>query len=391
MKYDFDKLCDRKNTCSVKHDFCIENGKSSDIMPFWIADMDIPTCGEIVRAMKERAEHGIFGYTMPKEEYFNAVAEWFNKRHGWHADPEKFICTPGVVFAINTLIRALSAESDAVIICQPVYYPFESSVKRNNRKLVVSRLKEDNGYYTVDFDDFERKIVENNVKIFILCSPHNPVGRVWNKEELLRLGEICLRNNVFVIADEIHCDFVYAGNRHITFPEADKRFAATCAVCTSPSKSFNLAGLQISNIYIPDGGVRKKFEAELDKIGYWEPNIMGMTACLAAYSKGGEWFDCLKEYLWENIEFVKTYLAENIPGIKFYTPQGTYLLWLDCRALGLDDKSLVELFEQKAGLWMDDGYIFGLGGNGFERLNVACPRSVLKTALDKLKNAVAQL
>ena len=388
MKYDFDRQIDRKNTSCLKYDFAVERGKQADVLPLWVADMDIGTAPEVVEAIKQRVDHGIFGYTMPKRDYFEVVANWFKTRHGWNADPEKFICTPGVVFAICTLIRTVTEVGDGVIICQPVYYPFATSITNNKRKLVVSELKYDGNRYTVDFEDFERKIVENGVKAFILCSPHNPVGRVWKREELERLGDICLKHGVFVISDEIHADFTLEGHKHLVFPTVKKEFEKTCAVCTSPSKSFNLAGLQISNIYIPDSAVRKKFEDELDMVGYWEPSVIGMAACVAAYTKGANWLDELKEYLDGNLTFVKGYIGVNLPEIKLIEPEGTYLLWLDCRALGLNDEKLQSLVEEKAKLWLDDGYIFGDGGSGFERINIACPRATLEIALERLKGAV---
>lgn len=386
MKYDFDKVIKRRNTSCLKYDFAVERGRPSDVLPLWVADMDMPTAPAVIEALKSRAEHGIFGYTMPKKDYFSIVAKWFDERHGWKADPEKFICTPGVVFAICTLIKAVTNEGDGVICCQPVYYPFATSVTKNNRKLVVSELKLQDGKYHIDFEDFENKIIADNVKAFILCSPHNPVGRVWTSDELGHLGDICLKHGVFVISDEIHSDFTFGDHRHIVFPTVKKEFEERCAVCTAPSKSFNLAGLQISNIYIPSAEVRKKFEDELDKTGYWEPNAMGLAACAAAYEKGGEWFNALKEYLAGNLAFVRDYLKD-IPKIKLIEPEGTYLVWLDCRELGLSDEALQALVEQKAKLWLDDGYIFGAGGSGFERINIACPRSTLSLALGRLKKA----
>ena len=388
MKYDYDRQIDRRNTSCLKYDFAAENGKSEGVLPLWIADMDIASPPEVIEAIKQRAEHGVFGYTMPKRDYFEVVARWFKERHGWNADPDKFVCTPGVVFAINTLIRAVTQEGDGVIIFQPVYYPFATSVKYNRRKLVVSELKYEGGKYFIDFDDFERKIVQNGVKSFILCSPHNPVGRVWTEDELKRIGDICLKHGVFVISDEIHADFALKGHRHVVFPTVDEKFESRCAVCTSPSKSFNMAGLQISNIYIPDAQVRKKFEAELDLAGYWEPNAMGLTACRAAYEKCGEWLDGLKAYLTENLAFAREYIAANMQNVKLVEPEGTYLLWLDCRALGLSDGELKELVEGKAKLWLDDGVVFGEGGSGFERINIACPRSTLKEALERLGKAL---
>ena len=389
MRYDFDRIIDRRNTSCLKYDFATENGKPEDVLPLWIADMDMSTAPAVIEALANRARHGIFGYSMPKYDYFSAVANWFKIRHGWEADPEKFICTPGVVFAICTLIRAVTELDDAVLICQPVYYPFSTAVTNNGRKLVVSELAYKNGRYTVDFNDFERKITENHVRAFILCSPHNPVGRVWTREELERMGDICLKHGVFVISDEIHADFTFDGHRHIVFPTIKKEFEKNCAVCTSPSKSFNLAGLQISNIYIPDSAVRKKFEAELDMVGYWEPNVAGTVACHAAYTNGADWLDELKSYLKGNLDFVRGYLNENLPELKLIEPEGTYLAWIDCRALKLTDETLQYVVENMAKLWLDDGYMFGAGGSGFERINLACPRATLKTALERLKAALS--
>lgn len=391
MKYDFDKITDRRNTYCLKYDYIVERGRPEGVLPLWVADMDFRAPEPVIEALKARAEHGIFGYTMPKRDYYEIVANWFSTRHGWNPDPEKFMNSPGVVFAINTLIRAVTEPDDRVLICQPVYYPFESSVKNSGRRLVVSELVFKNGRYSVDYEDFERKIVENEVKAFILCNPHNPVGRVWTREELIKIGDICLKHGVFVISDEIHADFTYEGHKHIVFCSLKEEYNKMCAVCTAPTKTFNLAGLQISHIYLPDSEVRKKFEEQLDVSGYWEPNAMGIAACAAAYTQGADWLDELKEYIAGNLNFAREYMAENLPEITLIEPEGTYLLWLDCRKLGLSDEKLQELVERKAGLWLDDGYIFGAGGSGFERINMACPRSVLKTALERLKNAIKSL
>lgn len=387
MIYDFDKINNRKNTNSLKFDFAVERGKPENILPLWVADMDFEAPREVIDALKEKAEHGIFGYTEPKPDYFEAVAGWFRKRHGWNPDPKKFVLSPGVVFSICALIRALTKEGDAVLICQPVYYPFEESIKSNNRKLVVSELVHTNGFYTVDYADFERKIVENDVKAFILCNPHNPVGRVWTEEELEKIGDICLRHNVFVISDEIHCDFTYGKNKHTVFQTVRKELEQICAVCTAPTKTFNLAGLHIANTYIENDDVRSKYARELDRQGYSQPNVMGMVACQAAYSHGGKWLDRLLPYLEENIRLVQKY-ADGIPGVSLIKPQGTYLVWLDCRKTGLSAAELSKLIVNKAGVWLDDGYIFGQGGDGFERINVACPRAVLTEALERLKKAL---
>ncbi|MDE7083485.1 MAG: pyridoxal phosphate-dependent aminotransferase [Clostridia bacterium] len=387
---DFNTIRERKGTNSLKYDFAKERGKSEDLIPLWVADMDFPAPAEVISALKEKAEHGIFGYSEPDENYFSVLRNWFLTRHGWETKPENFVLTCGVVFSICALLRAMTNAGDAVLICQPVYYPFAESVLDNGRKLIVSELKEENGFYTVDFSDFEKKITENGVKAFILCNPHNPVGRVWTKEELEKMGDICLKHGVFVISDEIHSDFIYGENGHTVFSTVKKEFEDICAICTAPTKTFNIAGLHIANTYIKNDGVRAKFKRELDRQGYSQPNIMGLVACQAAYGYGAPWLEELKEYLTKNLQLVREYAAK-LNGIKLIEPQGTYLIWLDCRALNLTDKELAALFEDKAGLWVDDGYIFGEGGSGFERINIACPRKILKLALDRLSTAVRKL
>lgn len=388
MKYNFDKVHDRRNTNSLKFDFAIERGKPADILPLWVADMDFRAPDEVLSALKEKVEHGIFGYSEPKPDYFSTLCEWFRKRHGWQPDADKFVISCGVVYSICTLLSVVTKPNDAVIICQPVYYPFEESIVSNGRKLVVSELKNDNGYYTVDFEDFECKIINNKVKAFILCNPHNPVGRVWTREELEKMGDICLKHGVFVISDEIHSDFVYGENKHTVFPTVRKQFEEICAVCTAPTKTFNIAGLHIANTYIQNDALRAKFIAELERMGYSQPNVMGLVACQAAYKYGEKWLEELKSYLTENIAFAKQYISVNMPDIKFLPPEGTYLIWLDCRNLNLSDSELENIIVNKAKLWLDDGYIFGKGGSGFERINVACPRPTLKEALDRLKNTL---
>lgn len=391
MKYNFDEIIDRKNTNCLKYDFAVERGRPENVLPFWVADMDFRTPPEVVEALIKRVEHGIFGYSSPKTDYFQTVSNWFERRHGWKPNPDGFVITCSVVFALSSLIRAVTNEGDAVIICQPVYYPFSSCITQNNRKLVVSELTFSGGKYEIDFDDFERKIVDNGVKAFILCSPHNPVGRVWTKTELVRLGDICLRHGVFVISDEIHADFTYAGYKHTVFTEVKEEFKDICAVCTAPTKTFNLAGLHVSNIYVPNKEIREKLCADLDMVGFSQPNVMGMTACAAAYKYGEQWLDELKSYLTDNLNFTREYLKKNLPEITLIEPEATYLIWLDCRKIGLSDSELQNLVEQKAGLWLDDGYIFGQGGSGFERINIACPRAILKEGLDRFASAVQSL
>lgn len=386
MKYSFDEIIDRRNTDSVK--YALWQGNSGDLLPLWVADMDFKSPPEVSEVLIQKCRHGIFGYSDAYgEDYFNPLYDWYLRRFNWELHPEWLVKTPGVVFAIYAAVRALTNEGDAVLIQQPVYYPFERAIKDTGRKVVVSELVYGRNGYSVDFKDFEDKVVKNSVKLFILCSPHNPVGRVWTKKELMTFGDICLKHGVFVVADEIHEDFVYPGNRHTVFAGIKPEFADMTVTCTAPTKTFNLAGLQISNIFISNESIRQKFCSEIRKTGYGAPSLMGIAACKAAYQYGEEWLEELKEYLSLNLDFAKNYLKENIPEIRLVEPEGTYLLWMDCRGLGLSDEKLDEMIAVKAGLWLDSGTMFGAGGQGFQRMNIACPRQILKQAMERLKSA----
>jgi cystathionine beta-lyase len=388
MKYDFDKMIDRCGTDSLKYDFAAERGKPDHILPLWVADMDFQTPPCVIDALIEKSRHGIFGYSDIKRDYFDVLQNWFASRFDWNVCPEWLVKTPGVVYALNIAIRALTKPDEAVLIQQPVYYPFSESILANGRKLVVNQLVYDNDKYTIDFTDFDEKISRENVKLFLLCSPHNPVGRVWTHEELARLGEICQKHGVIVVSDEIHADFTYPGHKHHVFANVESDFTDFSIICTAPTKTFNLAGLQISNIFIPNANNRQLFRAELGRSGYSQANIMGLVACRAAYSGGGEWLDALLEYLAGNIAFLRGFLCEHIPQIRLVEPEGTYLAWLDCSGLGLDNHSLENLIVNRAGLWLDGGTMFGAGGSGFQRVNIACPRAILEKALERLEKAV---
>lgn len=372
MKYDFDTVIDRKNTDSVKYDYAAEDGCPQDVLPLWIADMDFRTAPPVTEALERRVRHGIFGYTRPGKDYFEAVVNWFRTRHGWEPAAESFVPSCSVVFALAALLRTVTKEGDAVLICPPVYYPFERTILQNRRRPVASELLLRGGRYEMDFSDFEKKIEENEVKAFILCSPHNPVGRVWTREELEQAAEICARHGVFVISDEIHADFVYEGHRHVPFATLQNA-GARCAVCTAPTKTFNLAGLHIANICIPNEEVRAAYRRELDKLGYCHPGTIGMDAAKAAYLYGADWLDELLVYLKGNLALLRGFLKEELPELTLIEPEGTYLAWVDCRALHLTDKNLQALVEQRAHLRLDEGYIFGKSGGGFERINLACP------------------
>lgn len=391
MAYNFDELIDRTNTDSLKHDFYAERGMPKDTLSMWVADMDFAVCPAITDALKKRCDHPVFGYSDTREDYFNVLKGWFARRFSWDIKREWLIKTPGVVFAINTAVRAFTNPGDAVIIQQPVYYPFASAVTRNGRTLVVNQLVYEDGRYHIDFADFEDKIIKNKARLFILCSPHNPVGRVWTKEELMRLGEICLKHDVLIVSDEIHADFVYEGHKHTVFSSIDPRFAQKTITCTSPSKTFNLAGLQISNIFIQNESLRRRFRHEMLCAGYDEPNIMGYIACKAAYEHGEEWLEGLLQYLAGNLALVREFVRDRLPGIRLVEPEGTYLVWLDCSGLGLDDKALDELIVHKAKLWLDAGTMFGECGSGFQRINIACPRSIVQEALLRIEKAVKGL
>lgn len=389
MKYDFDTVIDRNHTNCLKYDFKTERGMEEDVLPLWVADMDFQTLPEIRSRLQEVVSHGIFGYSDGKEDYFAAVQGWYARHFGWEIKKEWLIKTPGVVYAIAAAVAAYTNEGDAVLIQQPVYYPFGQMIRENKRKLVNNPLQQRDGHYEIDFADFEQKIVEHHVKLFLLCSPHNPVGRVFEEWELKKLGDICIRHHVIVLSDEIHSDFTYPGHTHHVFASLGEVYANQCVICTAPSKTFNLAGLQISNILIPNEKLRHAFESAVTRTGYSQTGIMGLVATQAAYEHGDEWVAELKAYLYENLNFVRKYLKENLPQIRLIEPEGTYLLWLDFCGLGLTEKELEELVVKKAKLWLDRGAVFGAEGRGFERINIACPRSTLKQALDQLKNAIS--
>lgn len=389
MKYDFDKIINRTNTNSEKYDFADEWGVPKDALPMWVADMDFQTAPCIIEAMHENLNLGIFGYSEPKEEYYDALTKWYRTHFDFNIQKEWVLKTPGVVFGIAVALRALTNPGDAVLIQQPVYYPFRSVIVDNKRKLVNSPLMNRNGHYEMDFTDLEEKIVKNNVKLFILCSPHNPVGRVWKEEELKQVLEICKKHSVFIISDEIHADFTYQGHPHTVFGKIAGDYLEQVIICTSPSKTFNLAGLQISNIVIPSESVRRKCKEEMKAVAYDEVGMLAITACRAAYENGGEWLEELLVYLQGNVDYVRNFLKENLPKVKLIEPEGTYLVWLDFTAYGLTAKELDHKMLSEAKLWLDAGNIFGKEGAGYERVNIACPRSVLKEALERMKKAFA--
>lgn len=389
-KYNFDEIIDRHNTNSLKWDYAKRRNKPVDALPLWVADMDFKCPKEVTDALVKKANHAIFGYSEPLDSYFETLENWFIKHYEWKPTRNKFVLVPGVVFGIYAIIRALTNEDDFIIINQPVYYPFSESILDNNRKLVVSNLVNEDGRYKIDYVDFENKIIENNVKLYILCNPHNPVGRVWSIDELKKVSDICLKHNVIVISDEIHADFIYKGYKFNSYAKLGLDALNNAIICSAPSKTFNLAGLHNGNIYIENDSIRRKVRREISKVGYSQSNIMGIVACEAAYKYGEEWHKELLEYLENNLKFVREYLNKKIPQIKLIEPEGTYLIWLDCKDLGLTDVKLNVLILNKAKLWLDAGNIFGKVGEFYERINIACPKKLLEEALDRLYNALKE-
>ena len=381
---DFDTVIDRRDTKSLKYDFAVSRGRPKDVLPLWVADMDFKTSSYIIEVLEDTVKHGIFGYSESDEEYFNVVSSWMKRRYDWDVKENWLIKTPGIVYALAMAVRAYTEEGDAVLIQQPVYYPFSEVVEDNKRRLVINELvQHEDGKYYIDYEDFEKKIVSENVKLFILCNPHNPVGRVWTKEELATIGDICLKHNVIVVSDEIHADFVFA-RKHTVFANVKEEYKDISIVCTSPSKTFNIAGLQVSHIFIANDELRKSFVEQVNGTGYSQLNLQGLVACEAAYKYGDEWLDAVLKVIRSNAEYVDAYLKEKLPKVKMTELEGTYLVWLDFREYGLSDIELNRMIIHKAGLWLDRGSLFGKAGEGYQRINIACPRSILTEALDKL-------
>jgi cystathionine beta-lyase len=403
MLYDFDTETNRRGTGSVKWEV-IQHPEDpgqrmrtdayfgeNRILPMWVADMDFSCPAPVLKALEKRVRHGIFGYTQADDEYYRAVTGWMKRRHQWDVEKEWIVITHGVVPALHMLVRSFVEPGKKVLVQRPVYYPFFSAIERNGCKISASTLVLHNGRYGMDFDDLEQKAADPDVQLAILCSPHNPVGRVWLPEELRRFGEICLQNHVMVVADEIHGDLVFPGNTFTPYALVDEAFAENAVICTAPSKSFNLAGLQTSNIIIPNKRIREQFKSALQANGIFGVNPFGMVACRTAYDEGEEWLEQLKAYLHGNLAAMMDLFSGEIPRIPVIEPDGTYLVWFDCRSLGLDDGKLRELMLNKARVFLDEGYIFGAGGSGFERINIACPRSVLMEALWRIVKAIQSL
>ena len=373
MKYDFDEIVPRRGTCSYKWDSCPDDGT----LPLWVADMDFRTARPVVDALLERVSHGIFGYTKVPDAYYDAVTGWFSRRHGLQIEKDWIIYTSGVVPAVSAIIKAMTVPGDRVLVQTPVYNCFFSSIRNNGCEAVSSPLLRKGNTFSMDFEDFEAKASDPAVKLFILCNPHNPAGRVWTREELLRIGEICTRHGVFVISDEIHCELVYSGYRHIPFASLSGEFARRSVTCLSPSKAFNIAGLQIANIVAADPEVRERIDRAININEVCDVNPFGVLATIAAYNEGEEWLTQLLDYLEGNYEFMKDYCSRNLPEFPLAELQGTYLVWMDCSPLGLPSAALEHELVSEAGIWLNAGTMYGAEGEGFMRWNIACPRDVM--------------
>ena len=349
--------------------------------------MDFRSPDSVVEALKKAVDRGIFGYSRADESYFDAVAAWYQKRHHLTLQPEWMTCTPGIVFALSIAVRAFTQEGDAVLIQPPVYHPFSRAILRNKRTLVENPLVLKDGHYEMDLEDLEQKVLDEHIKLMILCNPHNPVGRVWTREELTALADICLRHHVYVISDEIHGDFVWQGHEQTPYASISEEACLHSMMCTAPSKTFNLAGMATSNLFIPDPEMRRKFRSELLDVGQENMNRLGLFACRAAYEGGGEWLDQLIGYLAGNLALVRDFCKNRVPQIQLVEPEGTYLAWLDCRELGMTDDELMAFFSDDAKVWLDPGTHSGEQGSGFMRFNLGSSRSVIAQALDQIEAA----
>ena len=402
MTFDFDTEVNKFGINSIKWEFQFDAGHNATfgdhahpkhederLLPLWVADMDFRCPPPVVEAVVQRAQRGVFGYCMPTDSYYEAVINWFSRRYGRSLERDWIVTTPGVVPALNLLIQTFTQPGDKVLIQRPVYHPFTFAIENNEREVVSNSLVSANGRYQMDFADLAAKAADPAVKMAILCSPHNPVSRVWTAAELTRFGEICLDNNVMVISDEIHCDLIYKGATFTSFANINDRFAQNSIVCTAASKTFNVAGLKLSNIIIPDEEIRRQFIKTIERTGLMGTNTFGLIATEAAYNFGEPWLTAVMDYVEGNYNFMQSYLAKHLPQLQLMPAEGTYLVWLDCRALELEPAERKALIFDKAHLYLDEGEIFGPEGEGFERINLACPRSLLAEALERLKTVIS--
>ena len=381
----FDTIYNRKNTGSVKYDF-VPNIKNKTVIPLWVADMDFKSPVAVKDALKKVANHNIYGYTYIDNEYISLLQNWYSKRMDWKIKKEEILCVPSVMFGISASIRALTKENDSILISQPVYYPFSETIKVNNRKLVVSPLFFNGGKYIIDFKDFENKIKQNKVKLYILCSPHNPVSRVWTKQELLQIAKICIKHNVIIVSDEIHSDFVYEPYKHYPICTLSKKIAENTITAIAPTKTFNLAGLQAAHLVIQNRKIKEQVEKSVNATGFHVLTKPAIEAVKAVYRDGENWFNELLKYLQQNRDILKQEFLNT--KVSVCNMEGTYLAWLDCKKLNLSCNQIEKLFLKKAGVWLHKGSTFGIGGEGYMRLNIACPQKTLKKAIKQIKQII---
>jgi cysteine-S-conjugate beta-lyase len=387
MKYNFSEVLTRQNTSAVKLEMCNAMFGSEDVLPMWVADMDFATPPFIIDAIKSRLDHPILGYTIRGNEYNSSIVNWQKKRFGWDVDAKWLSYCPGIVAGLNHAVQTFTKPGDKVIINTPVYHPFFYAVKQNGRELVQNPLLLTNGRYEFDFQRFEEQVKEG-AKLFILCSPHNPVGRVWTKDELTKIATICIENKVLIISDEIHADLIFQPYNHIPIASIDTNIANSVLTFGSASKTFNIAGLATAYAIASNQQMLKRYNLQMERNGTWHGNLIGYEATKAAYSVQGEgWLEQLLVYLNANVSLVKEYLPKYLPKIKLIEPEGTYLLWLDFRELGLDKDEIKRILVFEAKLGLNAGEIFGADGDGFQRMNIACPTSIVTNALERLKNA----
>lgn len=388
IMYDFEKVLDRRNTNCVKWDS--GNYGDNDVIPMWVADMDFQVAPEIVEAMEERMKHPIFGYSFAPDSYYEAVTSWFKRRFHWTVEKQWIQFSPGVVPGINIIIGTFTKPGDNVIIQTPVYHPFARLIKNNGCQVVENPLIFNNGNYEMDFINLE-KVINSRTKLLILCNPHNPVGRVWTKEELEKLGDICVKHNVIVVSDEIHGDIIYKPNKHTVFSTIKEEFSENSIVCTAPNKTFNIAGLQTANIIIKNEKLRRQYAIQAENMCMEGLNLMGLVAAEAAYSKGEQWYQELMEYLEGNLDFILDFFEKRIPRIKIMKPQGTYLLWLNCSELNMTKEELKDFFLKKCKVWFNEGAMFGIEGQLFQRMNIGTSRTLIKEALERIEREVNNL
>ena len=382
--FDFDQIIDRRIPGDIKYE---RVNDFPDVIPLWVADMDFKTAPCVEQAINQVAVRGVYGYQNVDDEYLDLVRAWYSRRFSFEVQKEWILPSPGVMYSVACTIRALTNEGDGILIFEPVYYPFAEVIRGNRRELVTCDLVDNDGYYTIDFADFERKMTENRVKTVLFCSPHNPVGRVWNREELRRVAEICLRHNAVIISDEIHSDLVFAPNKHTPFASLSEDVAARTVTCAAPTKTFNLASVEASEVIVPDPSIRKAIQRKMRANCCERINTFAIAATKAVYSEGEEWLDALLCYLAESRRILCEAFADG-DGIRIRQPEGTYLAWLDCRKLGLSDNRLYDLMLNTAHVRLHKGCAFGNAGRGFLRLNFACPHSVLREAIRRIRQAI---